>query len=75
MNKKLRTMATENFLKTDSINVIKGYIPTDMEDEFTKVITNTLGSAYYLEIRMRIRTILMFRYFLRTLSSPKHLSH
>ncbi|MFY9612155.1 MAG: V-type ATP synthase subunit I [Tissierellaceae bacterium] len=51
MNKKLRTMATENFLKTDSINVIKGYIPTDMEDEFTKVITNTLGSAYYLEIK------------------------
>lgn len=51
MNKKLRTMATENFLKTDSINVIKGYIPTDMEDEFNKVITNTLGSAYYLEIK------------------------
>ncbi|MFY9286760.1 MAG: V-type ATP synthase subunit I, partial [Tissierellaceae bacterium] len=51
MNKKLRTMATENFLKTDSINVIKGYIPTDMEEEFTKVITNTLGSAYYLEIK------------------------
>lgn len=50
MNKKLRIMSAENFLKTESVNVIKGFIPTDMASEFTEVITGTLDSAYHLEI-------------------------
>ena len=31
LNKKLRIMAAENFLRTEKVNVIQGYIPTDME--------------------------------------------
>lgn len=49
MNKKLRIMSTENFLKTESVNVIKGFIPTDMTSEFTEVVSKSLDNAYYLE--------------------------
>lgn len=50
LNKKLRYAATENFVKTDNITVIKGYIPTDMKDEFEGTIKSTLDESYYLEI-------------------------
>lgn len=51
MNKKLRIMASENFLKTDRVNVISGYIPTDMKDKFENAIKKSLKDAYYLEIK------------------------
>lgn len=50
MNKKLRIMSTENFLKTESVNIIKGFIPTDMTSEFTEVVSKSLDNAYYLEV-------------------------
>lgn len=51
MNKKLRLMASENFLRTDKVNVISGYIPTDMEEEFENAVKKSLKDAYYLEIK------------------------
>jgi len=50
MNVKLKLSASENFLKTDNINVIEGYIPTDMREEFTQVVKDSLNNLYYLEL-------------------------
>ena len=50
MNKKLRVAANENFLKTEKVNVIEGYVPTEKVDEFTKIIQKTQKNAYYLEM-------------------------
>lgn len=49
-NKKLREMATENFLQTDNLNIIEGYIPTDKSVDFENLIKEVLGNRYYLEI-------------------------
>lgn len=51
MNKKLRVMAAENFLKTDKVDVISGYIPSDMKEDFENTIRKTLNDVYYLEIK------------------------
>lgn len=50
-NKKLRLSASENFLSTESVNVIKGYIPTDMEKDFKEAIERSQPQAYYLEVK------------------------
>ncbi len=50
LNKKLRFAASEKFVKTDNVTVIKGYFPTDMKDEFTNAIKTTLSDYYYLEV-------------------------
>lgn len=50
MNKKLRLSASENFLATDKVNLIKGYIPTDMENDFKKAVERSQPQAYYLEM-------------------------
>lgn len=50
LNKKLRFAASEKFVKTDNVTVIKGYIPTDMKNEFTDAIKGTLNDYYYLEV-------------------------
>lgn len=49
-NKKLRLSASENFVKTDEVVVIKGYIPTDMVDSFKDSVNNVLGKFYYLQV-------------------------
>ena len=49
-NKKLRLSASENFLKTEKVDVIEGYVPTSMEDDFEKVVKKALPHSYYLEI-------------------------
>ncbi|HHV39466.1 MAG TPA: V-type ATP synthase subunit I [Tepidimicrobium sp.] len=50
VNKKLRLSASENFLATEKVNLIKGYIPMDMEGDFRKTIESSGLEAYYLEI-------------------------
>lgn len=50
-NKKLRIASSENFLTTEKVNVIKGYVPTHMVKEFTEVVKNALNNVYYLEIK------------------------
>jgi V/A-type H+-transporting ATPase subunit I len=49
-NLKLRIVSSENFLMTESVNVIQGYIPTNMVDKFSEVVKSILGNVYYLEI-------------------------
>lgn len=50
LNKKLRAASCEKFLMTESVNVIRGYIPTDMEAEFTEAVKAALDNVYYLEL-------------------------
>ena len=47
MNKKLRIASSEKFLMTESINVIKGYIPSKMAEEFTDTVRKALNKYYY----------------------------
>ncbi len=47
MNMKLRITESENFLTTDKINVIEGYVPTDKSEEFTEVIKENLDNNIY----------------------------
>ena len=51
MNKKIRVSAQENFLKSQQIVVIEGYIPTDRENEFHEIVKRELGNIYYLELK------------------------
>ncbi|MDD2446484.1 MAG: V-type ATP synthase subunit I [Tissierellia bacterium] len=51
MNRKLRITSSENFLATDTINVIEGYIPTDMSEEFTEIVKKTLNNDCYIELK------------------------
>lgn len=50
MNNKLRLVASENFLMTERVNVIEGFIPSDQENNFRKAVESTQKNAYYLEI-------------------------
>ncbi|MCK9443969.1 MAG: V-type ATP synthase subunit I [Tissierellaceae bacterium] len=50
MNKKLRLMVSEDFLTTEKVNVINGYIPSDLREEFEKAVKESLKDAYYLNI-------------------------
>ncbi|WP_312649366.1 V-type ATP synthase subunit I [Proteiniclasticum sp.] len=51
LNLRLRFAAESNFLKTGSVNVINGYVPTDKADTFEKAVAETQEGAYYLEIK------------------------
>lgn len=51
MNKKLRLASSENFFRTESVNVIRGYIPTDLVEEFTQVVQSAVNNMYYLDIQ------------------------
>lgn len=50
-NKKLRIASAENFLKTDNIDVIQGYVPNDMVDNFKQSLDRVLDNNYYLDIK------------------------
>ena len=50
LNLRLRYAAENNFLRTGSVNVIEGYIPTDKTDAFRKAVEKTQEGAYYLEL-------------------------
>ncbi len=49
-NKKLRVAAAENFLATDQVDVIKGYVPTDRIEEFEQKLKDALGNIYYIQM-------------------------
>lgn len=51
MNKKLRLAVSENFLRTERVNVIEGYIPAEKADEFTEIVKKSQQNAYYMEIK------------------------
>jgi V/A-type H+-transporting ATPase subunit I len=50
-NKKLRIASAENFMMTEKVNVIKGYIPTNKKEDFEANVREALGNIYYLEIK------------------------
>ena len=45
-----RENVVSNFRKTDTVDIIEGYIPADMEYEFKKLITRISNRSSYLEI-------------------------
>lgn len=51
MNQRLKLSTTEKFSQLSGINITQGYVPTDMVDNFKKVLDNTLGSRYYVELK------------------------
>ena len=51
MMEKNRLLATNNFLKTKSIMIMEGYIPTELHKEFKKTLKDTLGNEYYLQVK------------------------
>lgn len=40
-----------NFIKTDKIVALQGWVPVSLQDEFEKVTRDTLGDTYYLEFK------------------------
>lgn len=50
-NTKLRLASSENFLKTEKVDIIEGYVPKDREKDFTDVLKKVLGNEYYIDIR------------------------
>ncbi|WP_315322285.1 V-type ATP synthase subunit I [Fusobacterium pseudoperiodonticum] len=49
-NALMRETVVSNFKATDTVNVIEGYIPLDMEEEFKKIINKNSNKSNYLEI-------------------------
>ncbi|WP_462422757.1 V-type ATP synthase subunit I [Fusobacterium pseudoperiodonticum] len=49
-NALMRETVVSNFKATDTVNVIEGYIPLDMEEEFRKIVNKNSNKSNYLEI-------------------------
>ncbi|WP_062354968.1 V-type ATP synthase subunit I [Bacillus kwashiorkori] len=49
---KLRISTNQNFLATDYFNIIEGYVPTKLTNEFTQTLQNNLGEDYYLDLNV-----------------------
>ena len=49
-NALMRESVVSNFKATDTVNVIEGYIPLDMEEEFKKIVNKNSNKSNYLEI-------------------------
>jgi len=49
-NNSLKEEATSKIKKTDKIDIIEGYIPTDKEKDFENLLQNSLNNKYYLEM-------------------------
>ena len=49
-NALMRETVVSNFKATDTVNIIEGYIPLDMEEEFKKIVNKNSNKSNYLEI-------------------------
>lgn len=49
-NALIRETVVSNFKATDTVNIIEGYIPLDMEEEFKKIVNKNSNKSNYLEI-------------------------
>jgi len=56
LNKKLRFAAESNFLKTENVNVISGYVPTEKAVQLRKAVEGAQDNAFYLEIEDAVDT-------------------
>ncbi|NLM05696.1 MAG: V-type ATP synthase subunit I [Tissierellia bacterium] len=50
-NEKVKLEASELFQETGRINFIKGFVPTNKEDDFKNLLEKTLGKSYHLDIK------------------------
>ncbi|MDU1878826.1 MAG: V-type ATP synthase subunit I, partial [Finegoldia magna] len=50
-NNSLKEEATSKIKKTDKIDIIEGYIPSDKEKDFENLLQNSLNNKYYLEMK------------------------
>lgn len=51
LNKKLRYAAEDNFMRTENVNVISGFVPTEHVDDFKKAVEKTQENVFYLEVK------------------------
>ena len=49
-NKKLKLLAEENFIKTNQVNIMEGYFPSDLKEKFISLLDKKLGTDYYIDI-------------------------
>ncbi len=49
-NQRLREESVENFQRTKKLNLIQGYVPTRMVEEFKSTVSNILKDRYSLDI-------------------------
>lgn len=49
-NCRKKEASSENFLKTRQMNIIEGYVPSDMTNEFKSELNNLLGDKYILDV-------------------------
>ncbi|SHH59966.1 V/A-type H+-transporting ATPase subunit I [Anaerosphaera aminiphila DSM 21120] len=49
-NSKVRIESSENFIKTKSVDIIEGYVPTSDSDELIKLLDSVLKDNYYIQI-------------------------
>lgn len=54
-NTLLRKTSAEKFVATEKVNLIEGYVPTDLVDEFKKVVDGILDNRYYLNIEDAVK--------------------
>lgn len=50
MNYKLRMASSENFLMAGNVNIIEGFVPADMVNDFTDIVKRNLNNVFYMEI-------------------------
>lgn len=50
-NERKKEASAEYFLKTESMDVIEGFVPADMVDAFKEDLTSVLGEEFMLDIR------------------------
>lgn len=49
-NEKVKREAAARFMETDSVNILRGYVPTERRSEFEAVVKKALGDSYYLQV-------------------------
>lgn len=49
-NEKVKREATARFMETESVNILKGYVPAERRSEFEAVVKKALGDSFYLEV-------------------------
>ena len=50
-NQRKKEESSENFLKTRQMNIIEGYVPSDMTNAFKADLDKTLGEKYILDVK------------------------
>ncbi len=50
LNKKLRYAAQSNFMKTDNVSVLNGFVPVSETENFKKAVEASQKDAFYLEL-------------------------